>query len=620
MANSSIILSTLDFDSLKANLKQYLQSQSTFKDYNFEGSNMSVLLDVMSYNTFLNAFYLNMVASEMFLDSAQKYDSVISHAKELNYIPNSAKSSSPEITLNVVASNTGGVLTVPKGTRFSGTNSNGSFIFTTDESTTVISNTSGNNNFTLSNLRIYEGNYFTDTYVMNYNIENQQFLLSNRNADTSSMSVTVIENAGASNTTFKQVKNLFGLNSNSNVYFLQAAQEGLYEIVFGENLFGKKPLNGAIITMNYRVTAGISADGVSKFSLVSDLGPTNGGTIDSSSVTTVSNSSGGSSQESIESVRFAAPRYFATQQRAVTSDDYSSLILSNFGEQISDVLVYGGQEAEPKKYGRVIVAVKPSSGTIAPNFVKENISNYLRDLVALPNRVEIEDPDYLYCSVVSKVQYDENVTTKTASEIKTSILNNIISYSKNNLEKFDNDLRYSKVVSVIDNTDPSVVSNQTDLRLVKRLTPTLNLSEKFSIKTFNHIFYTSAIYTPNAEHTALHSDSYSLHSEHTSIISSTFTYNSTDGKSYPLSFIEEDQKGNLKIFSPVGNELIVTDTVGTVNYATGDISITRLNAAEYNNYISLYIRTETSDLIAKQNKILIIDPSDVNVEMLGKLE
>ena len=620
MANSSIVLSTLDFDSLKANLKQYLQSQSTFRDYNFEGSNMSVLLDVMSYNTFLNAFYLNMVASEMFLDSAQKYDSVISHAKELNYIPNSAKSSSPEITLNIVASDAGGVFTVPKGTRFSGTNSNGSFIFTTDESKTVVSNTSGDNNFTLANTRIYEGNYFTDTYVMNYNIENQQFLLSNRNADTSSLTVTVLENAGASNTTFKQVKNLFGLNSNSNVYFLQAAQEGLYEIVFGENIFGKKPLNGAVITMNYRVTAGASADGVTSFSLVSDLGPTNGGTIDSSSVITVSNSSGGSSQESIESVRFAAPRYFATQQRAVTSDDYSSLILSNFGEQISDVLVYGGQESEPKKYGRVIVAVKPSSGTIAPNFVKENITNYLRDLVALPNRVEIEDPDYSYCSVVSRVQYDENVTTKTASEIKTSILNNIVSYSKNNLEKFDNDLRYSKVVSVIDNTDTSIVSNQTDLRLVKRLSPTLNLTEKFSIKTFNQIFYTSAIYTPNAEHTALHSDSYSLHSEHTSILSSTFTYNSTDGKSYPLSFIEEDQKGNLRVFSPVGNELIVTDVVGTVNYATGDITITRLNAAEYNNYISLYIRTQTSDLIAKQNKILIIDPSDVNVEMLGKLE
>ena len=620
MANSSIVLSTLDFDSLKANLKQYLQSQSTFRDYNFEGSNMSVLLDVMSYNTFLNAFYLNMVASEMFLDTAQKYDSVISHAKELNYIPNSAKSSAAEITLNIAASNTGGILTVPKGTRFSGTNSNGSFIFTTDESTTSLSSTSGNNNFTLANLQIYEGNYFTDTYVMNYNVENQQFLLSNRNADTSSLSVTVLENAGATNTTFKQVGSLFGLNSNSNVYFLQAAQEGLYEIVFGQNLFGKKPLNGAIITMNYRVTAGTSADGVTKLSLVSDLGPTNGGTIDSSSVITVSNSSGGSSQESIESVRFAAPRYFATQQRAVTSDDYSSLILSKFGEQISDVLVYGGQESEPKKYGRVIVAVKPSSGTIAPNFVKESITNYLRDLVALPNRVEIEDPDYLYCSVVSKVQYDENTTTRTASEIKTSIFNNIISYSKNNLEKFDNDLRYSKVVSVIDNTDTSIVSNQTDLRLVKRLSPTLNLTEKFSIKTFNQIFYTSAIYTPNAEHTALHTDSYGLHSEHTSILSSTFTYNSTDGRSYPLSFIEEDQRGNLRVFSPIGNDLIVTDVIGSVNYATGDITIARLNAAEYNNYISLYIRTQTRDLIAKQNKILIIDPNDVNVEMLGKLE
>jgi hypothetical protein len=620
MANSSVVLSTLDFNSLKANMKQYLQAQPTFKDYNFEGSNISVLLDLLSYNTYLNAFYLNMVASEMFLDSAQKYDSVISHAKELNYIPNSAKSSSSEIELTIVSNNISGTLTVPKGTRFSGTNSNGTFIFTTDETTTVVSSTSGNNIYKVANLQIYEGNYFADTYVMNYNIENQQFLLTNRNADTSSLSVNIIENAGASNSAFKQVRSLSGLNSNSNVYFLQAAQDGLYEIVFGDNLFGRKPLNGAIIAMNYRVSSGINADGVTRFTLASDLGPINNGTIDSSSVAVVSNSAGGSPQEGIESIRFSAPRYFATQQRAVTSDDYSSLILSNFGEQISDVLVYGGQEAEPKKYGRVIVAVKPSSGTIAPNYVKDNISKYLQDLIALPNRVEIEDPDYLYCSVISRVQYDETATTKTSSEIRTEVINDIVSYSKSNLEKFDNDLRYSKVISVIDNADSSIVSNQTDLRLVKRLTPSINTNEAFSIKTFNEIYYTSTVYQPNAEHTALHSDPYSLHSEHTSILSSTFTYNSTDGRRYPLSFIEEDQKGNLRVFSPVGSELVITDVIGTVNYVTGEITIARLNVADYDNYISLYIKTETSDLIAKQNKILIIDPSDINVEMIEKLE
>jgi hypothetical protein len=617
MANSTVVLSTLDFDSLKANLKQYLTSQSVFKDYNFEGSNISVLLDIMAYNTYLNSFYLNMLASEMFLDSAQKYDSVISHAKELNYIPRSTKSSAAEITLNVESNNIGGSLTVPKGTRFTGVNSNGSFIFTTDDSITV---TSGNSTYSVANLQIYEGNYFTDSYIMNYDLESQQFLLTNRDADISSLEVNVIENSGSSNLVFRRVDNLFNLNSNSNIFFIQPAQNNLYEIVFGDNLFGRKPLNGALIRLNYRVASGARADGVAKFSLSSDLGPLNGGSIDSSAVTTILNSSGGAAQETIESIKFSAPRFYATQQRAVTSDDYSSLIISNFGDVISDVIVYGGQEVEPKKYGRVIISLKPSSGTIAPNFVKSEIKKYLQEFIALPNRVEIEDPEYFYCSIISRVQYDETLTTKTPSELRTNILNNILNFSKNNLEVFDADLRYSKLVSEIDNTDTSIVSNQTDLRLVKRLTPNLNETEKYTIKTYNEIYYTSTTYVSNAAHTALHSDFFDLHSEHTSILSSRFTYNSTDGRAYPLSFIEEDQQGGLRVFSPVGDELVVTDRIGTVDYVTGEIIIDRLNVSNYDKYISLYIRTENNDLIAKQNKIIIIEPTDVSITMIEKLE
>ena len=617
MANSSVVLSTLDFDSLKANLKQYMQTQSVFRDYNFEASNINVLLDVLSYNSYLNAFYLNMIASEMFLDSAQNYDSVVSHAKELNYLPRSTRSSSAEITLTVNSSNFNGQMTVPKGTRFTGVNSNGSYTFTTDESTTV---TSGNNTYTVANLQIFEGNYFNDSYIMNYNIETQQFLLTNQGADIDSLTVTVIENAGANTTTFTKVSNLFGLNANSNVYFIEPAQNGLYEVVFGDSLFGRKPLNGAVINMEYRVSNGLEADGIGKFAISTDIGPTNGGSVDSSSVSVVANSAGGAGQEDIESVRFSAPRYFATQQRAVTTDDYASLVLTNFPEQISDVNVYGGQDVEPKKYGRVIVSVKPTNGTIAPQYVKNDITKYLQDFIALPNRVEIADPEYFYCSIISNVQYDENTTTKTSSELKTLILNTISSYSTNNLEKFDNDLRYSKLVTTIDNSDTSIVSNETDLRMVKRITPNLNESTTYNIKTNNPVYFTSTTYIANTDHTALHSDAFDLHSEHTSVLSSNFTYNSTDGKSYPLSFIEDDQAGNLRVFSPVGTELIVTDQIGSVNYVTGEITINNLSVADYTNYISIYVRTDTRDLIAKQNSILIIDPDDVKITMLEKLQ
>lgn len=617
MANSSVVLSTLDFDSLKANLKQYMQTQSVFRDYNFEASNINVLLDVLSYNSYLNTFYLNMVASEMFLDSAQNYDSVVSHAKELNYLPRSTRSSSAEITLTVNSTNFNGRMTVPKGTRFTGVNSNGSYTFTTNESTTV---TSGSNTYTVANLQIFEGNYFSDSYIMNYNIENQQFLLTNQGADIDSLTVTIIENSGANTTTFTRVSNLFGLNSNSNVYFIEPAQNGLYEVVFGDSLFGRKPLNGAVINLEYRVANGLEADGVSKFSLSTDLGPTNGGTVNSSSISVIANSSGGSSQEGIESIRFSAPRYFATQQRAVAIDDYSSLILANFSEQISDINVYGGQDVQPKKYGRVIISVKPTNGTVAPQYVKNEITKYLQDYIALPNRVEITDPEYFYCSIISNVQYDQNTTTKTASELKTLILNTISSYSQNNLEKFDNDLRYSKLVTTIDNADPSIVSNETDLRIVKRITPNLNVKSTYTININNPIYFTSTTYVTNSAHTSLHTDAFDLHSEHTSVLSSNFTYNSTDGKSYPLSFIEDDQFGNLRIFSPVGNNLVVTDQIGTVDYITGEIVISNLNVARYNDYISIYVRTDTRDLIAKQNGILIIDPNDVKITMLEKLK
>jgi hypothetical protein len=558
-----------------------------------------------------------MIASEMFLDSAQNYDSVVSHAKELNYLPRSTRSSSAEITLTVNSNDFNGQMTVPKGTRFTGVNSNGSYTFTTNESTTV---TSGNNTYTVANLQIYEGNYFNDSYVMNYNIENQQFILTNQGADIDSLTVTVIENSGANTTTFTRVSNLYGLNENSNVYFIEPAQNGLYEVVFGDSLFGRKPLNGAIINMEYRVSNGLDADGVSKFALSSDLGPSNSGSVNNTSITVISNSAGGSSQEDIESIRFSAPRYFATQQRAVTTDDYYSLILTNFPEQISDVNVYGGQDVQPKKYGRVIVSVKPTNGTFAPQYVKNEITKYLQNYIALPNRVEITDPEYFYCSIISSVQYDQNTTTKTASELKTLILNTISNYSKNNLEKFDNDLRYSKLVTTIDNADPSIVSNETDLRFVKRITPNLNEKTTYSININNPIHFTSTTYVANADHIALHSDTFDLHSEHTSVLSSNFTYNSTDGKTYPLSFIEDDQFGNLRVFSPIGNELVVTDQIGTVDYFTGEIIISNLNVASYNNYISIYVRTDTRDLIAKQNSILIIDPEDVKITMLEKIQ
>lgn len=613
MANSSLTLSSIDFDTLKANFKEFLKTQSVFKDYDFDGSNINVLLDVMSYNSYLNAFYLNMVASEMFLDSAQKYDSIVSHAKELNYVPRSTHSSAAEIEMVISTTGIDGKLTVPKGTRFSGINSNGSFVFTTDETKVFVSS---NSTFTLANLQIYEGDYHNDSYIVDYNIENQQFLISNKTVDTGSITVHVVENNGATNTDFNKATTLYGLTATSNVYFLQGAQNGQYEIVFGDSLFGRKPINGAVVNINYRVATGVESDSISSFNLSDDLGAINTGLAVAQSITVISNSAGGAPQESIESVRFAAPRYFATQQRAVSSEDYRTLVLNNFGGEISDVVVYGGQETEPKLYGRVIVSLKPSSGYIAPNYVKNKIESYLAEYIALPNRIVINDPEYFYCGLYTEVQYNQNITNKTAEEIKADVLFSITNYSKNNLEKFDNDLRYSRLISDIDSSDKSIVSNDTELRIIKRINPNFGQKTTYKIIVGNVIYYDAANFTDNAQHTQLHKSEIDSRTKHATLISSRFSYNASDGKVYDLSFFEDDANGNVLLYAPINDEILPIETVGSINYLTGEIALNNINLADYTNYISLYIRSRFKDIFASQNKIIVIDPSDVSVSVI----
>lgn len=619
MANSSLNLSSLDFDTLKENFKQFLKTQSVFKDYDFNGSNINVLLDVMAYNSYLNSFFLNMVASEMFLDTAQKYDSVISHAKELNYVPRSARSSSANLNI-VFDTNSISSLTIPKETKFIGVNSNGSYIFTTNEAKIL---TSGNSTFTINDLQIFDGDYFQDSYVVNYDIENQQFLVSNRNVDTNSITVSVIENNGAKTTNFTKAETLFALNSDSEVFFLQATQNNLYEIVFGDGLFGRKPLNAATVVVRYRVSSGIESDGISQFSLFDDLKSVNGGDVFVNSLVVSSNSAGGAEQENIESIRFTAPRYFATQQRAVTSDDYASLVLANFGGEISDVVIYGGQDVEPKLYGRVIVSVKPTNGTIAPDYIKNKISNYLLDYIALPNRVLISDPDYFYCLINTTVQFDQNLTTKTSSEIKTAVLDKILNYSDTNLEKFANDFRYSRLVTEIDNSDSSVVSNDTDVRLIKRLSPKINTPTSYVIETNNVIYYDSLSFETIEQHSLLHKNQFSTIASHASLVSSSFTYISSNGVSYPFAFIEDDAmsindvgEADVKVYYDNNGTLTPIEKIGKINYLLGTLTLTNLTASTYGNYISLYFRMREKDIFANKNKIINIDPIDVNINVI----
>jgi hypothetical protein len=326
-----------------------------------------------------------------------------------------------------------------------------------------------------------------------------------------------------------------------------------------------------------------------------------------------SSSAGGANQESIESVKFSAPRYFATQQRAVASDDYSSLVLNNFGGVISDVNVYGGETIEPKKYGRVIIVVKPANGTIAPDYIKSQIASYLKDFIALPNRVEIGDPDYLYVSIISYVQYDPKQTTKSISEIQAAVLNSITNYSMNNLEYFGNDLRFSRLSTDIDNADSSITSNQTDLRAVKRLSPKLNYATSYKLDMNNVIYYEGGTLDTGIPHTELYISNFDTHVEHASVISDKFTWVDSAGTEYPLSYIADDGAGNIKIYSTVQLNIQSIANIGSVDYTNGLIQINNLTTSYYSNYINLYVRTRDSDIYAKNDKIILIDPTDVSI-------
>ena len=632
MANSSLNLSSLDFDTLRDNFRKFMKSQDTFKDYDFDGPNISVLLDVMSYNSYLNSFYLNMVASEMFLDSSQRYDSIVSHSKELNYIPRSATSATAIISFDVETTGIDqGYLSIPRGTKFTGVNSNGTFNYATREKYEF---KSPNSTFSVSNVFIYEGDYFNESYVVNYDIENQRFLISNKNIDISSISVDVTDRIGGQSAPYIFAKTLFGLNQQSNVFFIQAAENNLYEVVFGDGYFGNKPINGSTVKIEYMVTNGSEGNGIKNVTLSDDLGRINGGIAQPLAITITMDASGGANQESIDSVRFTAPRYFATQQRAISSDDYYSLIRERFQGEIDDISIIGGETIEPKKYGRVIVSIKPTTGVVAPDFIKSRIAKYMRDYIAIPNRIEFSNPTYFFCKVKTYVEYDIFSTNKSTTEIKSDVLSSIVNFSKTNLEKFNNDLRYSRLVSSIDNADKSVTSNETTIHLIKRIAPKFNYPTKETLFLNNSISVEPNVNKEIKDHIAAYGNQYENHLDHASVISTLFSYNLVDPVTglttvYPFSFIEDngipfnDQgdidviegKCVLNILTTINNKLVVIDKIGSVDYDKGIIQIDNINLNNYKEYVSIYVKIKSKDILARADNIIMIDANDVDINV-----
>ena len=479
MANARLNISDLDFDQIKQNLKSYLQQQNTFQDYDFEGAGLSVLLDILAYNTHYNSYYLNMVANESFLDTAILRDSVVSHAKTLGYTPQSITAPEALINITIETSNTtSGVVTIPRGTTFSSSlidTQSYSFVMLED----VIA-TKSNTAFFFESVKIYEGSLptYSFTYNQNSNPKNT-FTLPDSGIDTTTIKVSVVPNSGNTlSQVYNAVTDILEVTSESTVYFLQEGKNGQFQLSFGDGILGKALDDGSIISVSYLITSGDAANKAAAFVPNSSIdGLTN------ITITTVNVAAGGSARESIDSIKFGAAAQFSTQNRLVTFKDYETFLKRSY-PNIDSLSVWGGEDETPPVYGKVYVALKPKENYFITETEKQRIIDEIikpKSIVAVST--EIVDSELLFILVENYVQYDKTKTTSTIVAIKDAIKNSIINYRDTFLNKFGSTFVLSKMQDNIDSVDlNTIIGSETTLKLQKRFEPSLNSASTYQIK------------------------------------------------------------------------------------------------------------------------------------------
>ena len=586
MASNKFVVSDLDFDSIKSNLKAFLQDQAEFSDYNFEGSGFAVLLDTLAYNTHYLGFNANMVANEMYLDSADIRKNVVSLAKMLGYTPSSAKSpiADVDITLNNA---TGSTVTMNKGTTFTSTIDNTTYQFVTNQDLTI---TPQDGVYKFSNVNLYEGTLVTFRYTVDSTDVDQKFVIPSVNADTSTLKVTV-QNSTTDTTlnTYTLASGLRSLDNTSKAYFLQETDTGKFEVYFGDDVIGKKLSDGNIVILEYIVTNKTESNGASSFTLSSSVGG-----FSDVSISTNSSAQGGAEPETKESIRFNAPLQYTSQDRAVTTTDYETLVKSIYPNAQS-ISAWGGEDDETPVYGVVKIAIKAASGTTITNATKTDIVTKLKPYNVASVRPEIVDPETTSLVLTINAKYDKKGTSKTSQTLKSEITTAISNYSSNTLSQFDGVFRYSKLTGLIDDVDNSILSNITTVKMRKEFTPTIASSTKYDI------YFRNAIYNP--------------HSGHMSELSSTGF--KVAGNNNEM-FLDEDGQGNVRVFYLVsGIKTIHNATQGTIDYSTGQITINSLNVASISNIrgatsnkIEITVTPSSNDVVPVRDQILEIDVSN----------
>ena len=620
MANSSIVLTQLDFDSYKDSLKTFLKSQDRFKDYDFDGSNLSVLLDVLSYNTYQNAFYLNMISNEMFLDSAKLRDSVISHAKELNYLPRSFRSSSAVIQLVITSTDTAKrSIVVPKGTSFTSRVDDFTYNFSTTENYVITNRTPSGSSLVYESepIRVFEGSYLSDTYTVNYD-RPLIYKISNKRVDLESLLVTVFEDNGTTVQTYKRATSLFGHDGNSKVFFLQPGIGDTYEVVFGDGVVGRKPKNNSACIIEYRTCNGELPNGAFKF--------INTARIDNEPnviIETITAAADGAVAEDLNSIKYNAPRAFTTQERAVTSEDYENLLKANFPE-INAVVAYGGEDATPPQYGRIFLSIDLDEVDGLPKIKEAEYKKFLRTRSSVAIEPLFVSPDYTYLYVNTNIKYNINLTGLNPEDIRTLVIDSILNHASTNLNNFGRTLRYSRFIRDVDAAEASIISNETKIELVKYLTPVLSTTVTGSATTTSGSLVslaTSGVVSSGQNVTidfknALQNDIPGKGSEYLTgdihvVSSSTFTYNGLSNCR-----LEDDGDGAMRIVNTSGTNNRTILKIGTVDYDTGIIRINNFNITNYTGTsLKIYAKPRTLDITSTQNVILNILENDVDVSI-----
>ena len=588
----------LDFDDIKNNLKVFLKNQTQFKDYDFEGSGMNILLDTLAYNTHYMAFNANMVANEMFLDSSSLRSSVVSHAKALGYEVTSARA--PIATVNIVLSTTAATKTMPAGTAFTTTVDGLNYQFVTIND--ITSNNIGNA-INFDSTKIYEGTYITTKYVVDTSDVDQRFILTDPRTDTTTLTVKVQTSAtDTTTTTYTKATDISQLTSSSKVYYLQEIEAGRFEVYFGDGIVSGGLSDGNIVVLQYVVTNKSASNGASTFSSPSSIDG-----VTTIITTTVARASGGAEPESINSIKLNAPLNYASQGRAVTVNDYKTYVRRLF-PNTQAVSVFGGEDgsydtstgvSSTPEYGKVFISIKSTTGNNLTLVQKNDLITALAPYKVSSITPVIVDAETTFLILNTTIQYDSTSTTQTASDLETLVNTTISNYNTSDLQTFNAPFRHSKLLGLIDNTDTAILNNTTTVTLAKLFTPTLSTSTNYNLN-FNNKFY-----NPHSGHSGAGGVG--------GVVASTgFFLNNLTTTTY---FFDDDGAGNLRVYSVVSGERVYLDsTAGTVDYTNGTIAINAIiitGVADVDDTTSTQIRVtvipNSYDVTPVRNQILEID-------------